>query len=131
MSRASRAAVDRYNRLANDAAFLSHNPLVPSSSSLWPFSSSKPSLRQIDLHELLVPDALRRAKDHLGRCRREGQTETVFITGWGKGSVGGQAKIKPAVEEWLGREKGIEVVQQRNKGVIAVEIGKESSCLIM
>jgi hypothetical protein len=45
--------------------------------------------------------------------------------------VGGQAKIKPAVEEWLGREKGIEVVQQRNKGVIAVEIGKESSCLIM
>jgi DNA-nicking Smr family endonuclease len=96
------------------------------------------ALAQVDLHGLYVAEALARASDHVGACRRAGVPRTVLITGRGNRSAGGLAKIKPAVEEWLRRERLVAYADVPNAGCITVDIdakdkapGWADSCVVM
>jgi len=120
-----------YNKKAAKLAQETLNPTQPQSwlqSLIW---DPEYNLEQIDLHQLFVTEALEVAKAHLQKCRANNMTKTKFITGWGRNSIGGIAKVKPKIVEWLTEEKGVEIVKQSNEGVVEVMIVKEESCVIM
>lgn len=120
-----------YNRRAAKLAQESLNPFEQQTwlqSLIW---DPEYNLEQIDLHQLFVTEALEAAKAHLQKCRAKNITRTKFITGWGRNSVGGIAKVKPKIVEWLTEEKEVEIVKQNNEGLVEVVITKDESCTIM
>jgi len=65
---------------------------------------SRDNLQEIDLHGLTVNEALDVMQNHFKVVQEMGRACSVrVITGAGKHSEGGKAKIKPAAKEWLER----------------------------
>ncbi|KAF8607451.1 Smr-domain-containing protein, partial [Ceratobasidium sp. AG-I] len=78
---------------------------------------------EIDLHGLLVKEALSRLSQFIRDAPTVGQTSLRVITGKGLHSSNQQAQILPAVEESL-RTKGLRHhTDEANSGVIVVELG--------
>jgi hypothetical protein len=75
------------------------------------------------LHGLLVKEAVTRVETHVKLCKNAGMERTVVITGRGSHSMGGLAKIKPAVEMLCVRE-GLQVLpNEPNEGCMTIFIG--------
>ncbi|TDL23902.1 Smr-domain-containing protein [Rickenella mellea] len=82
------------------------------------------TLNRCDLHGLYVKEAERHTIDHVRTCQQAGLSQTVIITGRGKGSKGGDAKLKPAVAEVL-KKANLDVhVGVPNDGCITVKFEK-------
>lgn len=86
-------------------------------------------LKRCDLHGLTVKEAIQRVKDHLQACVDIGVTETLLITGRGKGSKGGIPKIKPATVSLLESKKWSYLMHQIevNDGSITVQFQANES----
>lgn len=106
-------------RRCNDRAaadiFAHMNPL---------YSPTTPSqLRRCDLHGLHIKEAERYATSHINSCRKAGVGRTTFITGWGKHSADGVARLRPAIAELLREDMKLAVkVGDSDKGSITVRI---------
>jgi len=115
----------RLNTLAETEIFNHHNSDYPG------------DLSQIDLHGLLVKEAVTRVEKHVGLCKWSGITKTILITGRGLHSKDGLAKIKPAIRELCQKEKLRVVGDEPNVGCMTVEIGVAQAnvgwdkCIIM
>ncbi|KAI8903682.1 DUF1771-domain-containing protein [Powellomyces hirtus] len=107
------AEMDKYNELAASTAFAQCNPRNKGSST---------SLSQLDLHGLFVKEALAKLEIHVRECRKAGVKTTTVITGRGSHSKDGIAKIKPAVEEFLKRERIKAIEDARNPGSVTLEL---------
>src|SRR5271154_32144 len=116
---------DRLNSLAETEIFTHHNPMYPA------------DLTRIDLHGLLVKEAVARVEKHVELCKGKGITKTVVVTGWGRHRKEGLAKIKPAIKELFVRERLRVWVDEPKEGCIKVEIGAaqanvgRDSCSVM
>jgi len=102
---------NRLNAQAETEIFTHHNPSYPG------------DLSRIDLHGLLVKEAIARVEKHVALCKVRGLRRTVVVTGWGSHSKDGMAKIKPAIHELCQRERLRVLVDEPNVGCITVEIG--------
>lgn len=86
-------------------------------------SAQDGGLKEVDLHGLLVVEALEKTKEHLAACRERRVRRTKIITGRGNHSVGGVARLRPEVEAWLRERSGeLRIVPGRNDGAIDVEL---------
>lgn len=86
-------------------------------------SAQDGGLKTVDLHGLLVVEALEKTKEHLAACRERRVRRTKIITGRGNHSVGGVARLRPEVEAWLRERSGeLRIVPGRNDGAIDVEL---------
>ncbi|KAL7752051.1 hypothetical protein RI367_002580 [Sorochytrium milnesiophthora] len=101
--------MERYNQMAADEAFAFHN------------NSRQDNLAELDLHGLYVKEALQRVGQHIQRCKKAGVKQTVLITGRGKHSADGLAKIRPAVEQLMHDERLRATPGVPNEGCILVE----------
>ena len=62
-------------------------------------------VREVDLHGLTVPGALKRVEQELTFCRARRLSPVLVITGRGWGNPDGRSRLGPAVRTWLeGRE---------------------------
>lgn len=85
------------------------------------YSSTAPL--RLDLHGLYVKEAERYTADHITSCRKAGVTQTTIVTGWGKHTADGVAKLKPAIEKLLRMDGNLAVqMDVPNKGCIRVQI---------
>ena len=76
---------------------------------------------KIDLHHLFVREAKEYVERHLDLCRRAKLQKTEIISGRGNHSVGGVAKIRPAIMELLETQRDVEVDEhETNPGRIVV-----------
>ena len=79
------------------------------------------SRAKIDLHHLHVREAKEYVERHIELCRRARLEKTEIISGRGNHSLGGVAKIRPAIMELLETQRDIEVDEhETNPGRIAV-----------
>jgi DNA-nicking Smr family endonuclease len=115
----------RLNSLAEIKEFEFHNPTYPG------------DLNRIDLHGLLVKEAIVRIQRHVKLCKDAGIQRTLVITGRGIHSKEGIAKIKPAIRE-LCVSEGLQVIpNESNEGCLTVVIGVSEGnvgwdkCIIM
>lgn len=83
---ASPSSADYYHAQARSLIFQAHN--------------AGHQLDTIDLHELLVSEALEELKKRVAELNRNGYSSLTVITGQGLHSRGGVAKIKPSVVQW-------------------------------
>ena len=91
--------------------------------------SDPPPALEVDLHGLTVERAKRRLLEELTRARALRMTPVLVVTGKGLGSVGGNARLRPAVEAWLrgpeGRALGVQSLREAGKGgAFLVAIGR-------
>jgi DNA-nicking Smr family endonuclease len=115
---------NRLHSLAETEIFTHHNPTYPT------------NLTRIDLHGLLVKEAIARVEKHVELCKWSKIPRTVVVTGRGSHSKDGLAKIKPAIQELCRRESLRVFVDEPNVGCMTVEIGVAQAnngkdCLIM
>lgn len=85
---------------------------------------TNPSSRtKIDLHHLFVREATTFVENHIELCRRGGIERTEIISGRGNHSIGGVAKIRPAIMEYLESQRDVEVdPHETNPGRIVVRL---------
>ncbi|XP_064097924.1 LOW QUALITY PROTEIN: uncharacterized protein LOC135209176 [Macrobrachium nipponense] len=89
-------------------------------------SKNKKDANVLDLHLLHVPEALNATKafllerEQLLMARNINQLQVSLITGRGAHSVGGQAKLKPAIRDYL-QQKGY-TFHEGNSGMFVVTI---------
>ena len=77
----------------------------------------------MDLHGLLVSEALAKTAEHLAACRERGVRRTRIITGRGNHSVGGVARLRPEVEAWLvERSRELRIIRDGSDGSFNVEL---------
>ncbi|KAF9583513.1 hypothetical protein BGW38_009294 [Lunasporangiospora selenospora] len=99
--------MDRFNVLAKQSAFQTFNAHRPSN--------------ELDLHGLLVREALEVTRERLDKFTRNKEKELTIIVGRGNNSMNGVAKIKPAVTE-LVQEFNIKATPNKpNPGCIFIE----------
>jgi len=80
---------------------------------------------EIDLHLLLVDEAIERAEQSIEAATAKGDRRIRFITGKGKHSPEGP-KILPALREYI-RERGLESeMDPKNEGVLVVHLPQNS-----
>ncbi|KAJ3056660.1 hypothetical protein HK097_005336 [Rhizophlyctis rosea] len=82
-------------------------------------------LSEVDLHGLFVEEALHYVQLHIQKCKSKGVKRTTLITGKGTNSVNGIAKIKPAVEELMQKERIRMETDPKNSGVIILELDSD------
>ncbi|KAF8253034.1 Smr-domain-containing protein [Wilcoxina mikolae CBS 423.85] len=133
LSKQAGAEQTRLHALAAEKIFATNNPTNPSLAprkqrsffSGW-FSGGGDEaggLKKVDLHGLLVAEALARVEQHVASCREHGVLRTLIITGRGLHSQGGVARVRPEVEAWLReRSSKVRVLQGRNEGAFDVEL---------
>ncbi|OXH30344.1 cytoplasmic protein [Cryptococcus neoformans] len=81
----------------------------------------------IDLHGLYVKEAIERTEAAISDCQRQGREELRIIVGKGIHSQGGHAKIKPAVENLMGKYNLSAYIDPENTGVLVVDLeGKQT-----
>ncbi|KAI9008306.1 hypothetical protein BC832DRAFT_418514 [Gaertneriomyces semiglobifer] len=80
------------------------------------------TLEEIDLHGLHVKEAIAFLEDHIRKCKRDGTKRVEIITGRGRNSIDGIAKIKPAVQELIERERIRAYPSKTNPGRIIIEL---------
>jgi DNA-nicking Smr family endonuclease len=128
LSNVSKAHWKEYNRLnalAEREIFNHYNPKYPT------------NISQIDLHGLLVKEAINRVEKHVELCKRSGIKQTILITGRGSHCKDGLAKIKPAIQELCQRENLRVTSDEPNEGCITVKFGISranagwDNCIIM
>jgi DNA-nicking Smr family endonuclease len=131
---------DLLNAKAAAEIFAAHNPSYPdlgdswrnTITRLWSGKNMMDGLKKIDLHGLFVKEAKQKMEEHLEACRIWKVKNTWIITGRGKNSVGGVAKIRPEVEEWLkthGPGMGIRIMDASNPGAFQLELTGEKTIL--
>ncbi|OCF32479.1 cytoplasmic protein [Kwoniella heveanensis BCC8398] len=76
----------------------------------------------IDLHGLYVKEAIERTEAAITSAQREGRDELRVIVGKGLHSVGGKAKIKPAVEDLMRKYNLSARLDEDNAGVLIVDL---------
>lgn len=64
-------------------------------------SATENTLPTVDVHGLLVPEAIRVTEMELRKALLAGHTSIRIITGKGKHSKGGIAKLKPAIMQHM------------------------------
>lgn len=107
-----RSAMKNYNNMAAAEIFNHHNP---------DYHTNPSSRTKIDLHHLFVREATTFVENHIELCRRGGIEHTEIISGRGNHSIGGVAKIRPAIMEYLESQQDVEVdPHETNPGRIVV-----------
>ncbi|KAF8647175.1 hypothetical protein AX16_007004 [Volvariella volvacea WC 439] len=104
---------------------------------------------EIDLHGLYVKEAIAYTDEALENAKGRGITELRVIVGKGLHSTGGNAKIKPAIEELMRKHRLQAELDPRNAGVLIIQTNsttnrgfgadeltrriehKDSECIIM
>ena len=90
-------------------------------------SAKDGGLKIVDLHGLLVGEALTKTAEHLAACRERGVRRTKIITGRGNHSLGGVARVRPEVEAWLVQRRGeLRITRVSNGGAFDVELLDDS-----
>ncbi|KZV74401.1 DUF1771-domain-containing protein [Peniophora sp. CONT] len=105
---AHKTEMDRLNREARTWIFRENN------------KDNQPG--EIDLHGLFVKEAVEFTDKAVVEARRRGDSEIQLIVGKGMHSLGGQAKIKPAIEELMRKYKLVAAVDPDNAGVLIVQL---------
>ena len=87
--------------------------------------------RELDLHGLAPPAALRRLGQELHAARVQGASRILVITGRGWGNRLQEAKLRPIVESWLrgpeGTRAGVTSATRVQKGgALLVELRRGS-----
>lgn len=100
------------NKQAADWIFIENN------------KDSKPG--EIDLHGLYVKEAIARTDQAIQEAKQRGNSELHLIVGKGLHSKGGNAKIKPAVEELMQKHRLRAELDPHNAGVLVVQIDSNS-----
>ncbi|KIY74313.1 DUF1771-domain-containing protein [Cylindrobasidium torrendii FP15055 ss-10] len=77
---------------------------------------------EIDLHGLYVKEAIERTDNAIEQAKRRGDSEVRLIVGKGLHSNGGQAKIRPAIEDLMQKHSLVADLDPHNAGVIVVRI---------
>ncbi|KAF8540362.1 Smr domain-containing protein [Trichophaea hybrida] len=120
LSKQAGAEQTRLHALAAEKIFATNNPTNPL---LTPKKQRTAGLKSVDLHGLLVAEALAKVEQHVAACREHGVLRTLIITGRGLHSQGGVARVRPEVEAWLReRSSEVRVLQGRNEGAFNVEL---------
>lgn len=96
----------KYNRLARDCIFKSHNP------------PDRP-LNFIDLHGLWVEDAKKLLLKRMARAKAEGEERMVVIVGQGNHSANGP-RIKPAIQTLCDERSLVRASNDGNEGKIVI-----------
>ncbi|KAI0785586.1 DUF1771-domain-containing protein [Abortiporus biennis] len=102
------AEMERLNRKASEWIYIENN------------KDSNPG--EIDLHGLYVKEALSFTERAIEDARRRGDSEVHLIVGKGLHSNGGRAKIRPAIEELMQKERLIAEIDPNNAGVLIVSL---------
>jgi len=90
----------------------------------WIFAENNKNRKpgEIDLHGLYVKEAVARTDQALQSAKARGDTQLSLIVGKGLHSKGGNAKVKPAIEELMQRDRLNAVLDPNNAGVLIVQI---------
>ncbi|KAL2911806.1 hypothetical protein HK105_208739 [Polyrhizophydium stewartii] len=79
-------------------------------------------LGELDLHGQFVHEAVELADKRIAECRAAEVPELVLIVGKGLHSVGGKAKVKPAIIELLKKHRIDADVGEPNEGCVTVHL---------
>ncbi|KAJ7593879.1 hypothetical protein C8J56DRAFT_925453 [Mycena floridula] len=80
----------------------------------------RPPLRTIDVHGLLIPEAIRVVEQEFRQALRNDETQLRVIVGKGNHSKGGVAKLKPAIVEYMTGQNFTCTLEPNNTGVVVL-----------
>ncbi|KAI0035897.1 hypothetical protein K488DRAFT_42349, partial [Vararia minispora EC-137] len=110
---AHKSEMERLNREASQWIFYQNN------------TDSKPG--EVDLHGLYVKEAIQYTDKAILEAQQRGDPEIHLIVGKGLHSLGGHAKIKPAIEDLMRKHDLVAALDPDNNGVLIVQISGRRS----
>ncbi|EIM82684.1 DUF1771-domain-containing protein [Stereum hirsutum FP-91666 SS1] len=102
-----REKMERLNVEASEMVFRENNMNRPSG--------------EVDLHDLYVKEAIAFTDRSIRKARRRGDTKIKLIVGKGIHSTGA-AKLKPAIEELMQKNRLVAALDEQNAGVLIVQL---------
>ncbi|KAH9940491.1 DUF1771-domain-containing protein [Epithele typhae] len=82
---------------------------------------------EVDLHGLYVKEAIKYTDQSIQEARTRGDAKIRFIVGKGLHSAGHAAKLKPAIEELMQKHGLVAELDERNSGVLIVNLDGHAS----
>jgi len=92
------------------------------SASIYQENNRDKSACEVDLHGLYVKEAIAYSEKAIREARQRGDSEIRLIVGKGSHSDGGVSKLKPAIQEYMRKDRIPVEVDLKNPGVLIVRV---------